>query len=127
MIRSVASNRKQILIVDDEPLSSAPIRIMLEKAEYKIRTALDGLEAQKLFQEHEFDLVVTDVGIPFLDGIRLLEWIKKTKPVPVILMTGFSEYLSEEAAYELGAQGFLLKPFSLKQAKELVNRCLSEA
>ncbi len=121
----MSAETRRILIVDDEPLSSDPMKIMLEKEGFQVDTALDGLEAQKKFSENTYDLVVTDLGIPFLDGIRLMEWIKETRSVPVILMTGFAEYLSEEAAHEIGADGYLLKPFSLKQARKIVQTCFS--
>jgi PAS domain S-box-containing protein len=106
---------KKILIVDDEPLNISLYYEMLKHSGFAILKATDGLEAIKLTEEKEPDLVILDWNMPRMDGLEALKVIKKgerTKEIPVIMITGVmtsSENL--QAALQEGAIDFLRKPF----------------
>jgi len=105
----------KILIVDDEPLNISLYYEMLKQSGYTILKATDGLEAIKITEEEEPDLIILDWNMPRMDGLEALKAIKKgerTKEIPVIMITGVmtsSENL--QAALHEGAIDFLRKPF----------------
>jgi putative nucleotidyltransferase with HDIG domain len=74
---------------------------------------------------HHIDLVISDIQMPHFSGIDLLEWVRKNQPVPVILMTGFSQALETKEAQENGADGFLAKPFFEADLHEILQKYTS--
>lgn len=118
-------DEKIILIVDDEEEIRISLSRYLKKHSFKILTATNGNEAAQLITNEKIDLVVSDIRMPIMDGIKLLTFIKnRDKNIPVILITGFSEILETKDAYELGANGFLSKPFRLKDLLNTISSCL---
>ena len=118
---------KTVLVVDDEEEIRISLEKYLIKHEYRVVTAANGKEAYKKYFEEKVDLIVSDIRMPVMDGIELLKIVKKgNKSVPFILITGFSEILETKNAYELGADGFLSKPFRLKEFIAIVKECLGE-
>ncbi len=79
---------------------------------YEVVEAENGRIAQEILNTgSSFDLVISDIKMPRMTGLELLKWIKSQMRTPVILVTGFSEILKTQEAYDLGADGFLPKPF----------------
>jgi len=107
----------KILVVDDE----APLREMLRKAlvqmgGYTVDMAQNGQEALGKFEKDVFDLVLTDVKMPEMDGIELLKLIKGTRPdVMVILMTAFGSIETAVEAMKMGATDYITKPVNLDE------------
>ena len=107
----------KILVVDDE----APLREMLRKAlvqmgGYTVDVAQNGQEALEKFEKDVFDLVLTDVKMPEMDGIELLKLIKGTRPdVMVILMTAFGSIETAVEAMKMGATDYITKPVNLDE------------
>jgi putative nucleotidyltransferase with HDIG domain len=102
--------RKIILVEDDAHFRMALKSILSKK--YEILEAPDGKVAREIHQTlSDVSLIISDVQMPFFTGIDLLEWVKKNKPVPFILMTGFGHVLETQRAFELGADDFVPKPF----------------
>ncbi len=116
---------KKILIVEDEQALSQTISNILRMNGYETIVAPNGREGKELVVLDDFDLVISDIRMPQMTGIELLNFINLTKPVPVILMTGFSEISETKEAYEIGAKGFLAKPFTKKELIEQVDFVLS--
>jgi len=116
-----------ILLVDDEaPIIAMQGRI-LENLGYRVTALTDSPEALDRFEKNPriFDLVITDMTMPVMTGDRLAVEIKKIRPdIPVVLCTGFSEKISEERTRELGIDRFLLKPISVGEIAEVINRLL---
>ncbi len=110
---------KHILIVDDEPRMRRFVRMNLELEGFRVSEASDGLEAVRRTREDLPDLVVLDVEMPNLDGFETLEEIRRTSPVPVIMLTVRSEEDERIKGLDLGADDYVTKPFS---ARELVSR-----
>jgi DNA-binding NtrC family response regulator len=103
----------RILIVDDEKDMLALLkRIITEESEHDVVTETDPVHALELFKERDFDLVITDLKMPKMDGIRLLESVKKTKPdVSVVILTAFATIETAVEAIRKGAYDYITKPF----------------
>lgn len=118
----VKQSSLKILIVDDETALAEAVKKILELQNFDVKTAASGGAAKNLIALESFDLVLSDIRMPQISGIELLHFIKKTKPdTPVVLMTGFNELSDAKEAAELGAKGFLSKPFQEKELLELIH------
>jgi two-component system, OmpR family, response regulator ResD len=115
------SGHRTVLVVDDEPTISEVVSRYLERAGYEARTAADGLEAIRMVEERSPDLVVLDVMLPQVDGIRVLRHLRESQGsgVPVILLTAKGEQDDKLAGLRAGADDYVVKPFS---PRELVAR-----
>jgi len=110
---------KTILIVDDEPKIVKLVRDYLERAGYGVRVATDGKSALSLARLEKPDMVILDLGLPQMDGLDVTRELRKVSNVPVIMLTGRSEESDKLIGLELGADDYMIKPFS---PKELVAR-----
>ena len=106
--------RPTILIVDDEVRMRRVIADYLHIKEYETVEAADGAEALESFRAHHPDLVILDVMMPRMDGWQVLSEIRKTHKTPVIMLTARGEEADELQGFELGADEYIAKPFSLK-------------
>jgi response regulator RpfG family c-di-GMP phosphodiesterase len=104
-------NARKMLIVDDDDYFRKTLKKIMEQNSYVVEEATNGEQAKEILKINKFDLVISDIQMPFFTGIELLEWSKKNHPVPIVLITGFTQLLDVKSAYELGAAGFLMKPF----------------
>ncbi len=109
-----------ILIVDDEFLVCTILQRWLEMEGYRCQTASGGKEALELLHHDEFQLVLSDIMMPGMDGIALLEQIRTRFPdIAVIMITGLDDRRSAKQALELGAYGYIIKP--LERHEILIN------
>ena len=115
---------KNILVVEDEPASLECISHFLRKEGYRVSEARDGAEAIKLLDNSRFDLVLTDIRMPRLDGVALAMHILSRLPtIPIITMTAFpSQDLRPIWGYAIPC---LSKPLSLDELRSNVQRALS--
>lgn len=102
----------RILIVDDEQKIRAVIREYCEFHGYEVEEAKDGMEAVKLCQEQDFGVVILDVMLPRLDGFSACREIRRTKDVPVIMLSARGEEYDKLFGFELGIDDYIVKPFS---------------
>jgi len=110
---------KTILIVDDEPRITQVLRDYLEQAGYTVFSAADGEAALHLARTHTPDLLILDVGLPKRDGLEVTRTLRKTSSVPILMLTARGEEMDKVVGLELGADDYVVKPFS---PKELVAR-----
>ncbi len=118
-------NKKKILLVEDDEFFRSAVKSILGK-KYEVIEATNGKMARDILSMSTPDLVISDIQMPFFNGVELLEWTRKHKVLPVILMTGFSQILETQKASELGAAEFLAKPFQESELLEKVSRVLKE-
>lgn len=116
----------KILVVEDEDFFRSALRQYLSARGHIVVEAPNGKVARDIIGSTELDLILSDVQMPFLDGVELLEWVKKSKPTPFILMTGFSNLLETKSAFDLGADGFLAKPFKNQELIEVIGSVLNK-
>jgi DNA-binding response OmpR family regulator len=105
----------KILIVDDEEMIRNVLREYVEFEGGEAFEAADGMEAVKLCRENDYDLVLMDVMMPHLDGFSAVKEIKKTKDVPVIMLSARGEEYDKLFAFEIGVDDYVTKPFSPKE------------
>jgi two-component system, OmpR family, alkaline phosphatase synthesis response regulator PhoP len=110
---------KTILVVDDETQITQLARAYLEQAGFKVIVANDGKLALTSFKTEKPDLVVLDLGLPGMDGLDVTRAIRKESHAPIIMLTARSEESDKLVGLELGADDYIVKPFS---PKELVAR-----
>ncbi len=117
----------RILVVDDEELVRSLTVQVLERAGYDVVGAGDAQLALDLLDEERFDLVVSDVVMPGLSGVELLNELRDLRPeLPVVLMTGGSpEPERTTRALELGANGIVYKPYSHSELLDAVRAALA--
>jgi putative nucleotidyltransferase with HDIG domain len=107
--------KKSIMVVDDDADVRAALSHILIKDGYTVVEAKDGRLAEAMLERQWPDAILSDCRMPNLDGVGLLERVRKVSNVPFILMTGFSEILETEEAQKLGATDFILKPFKREE------------
>jgi EAL domain-containing protein (putative c-di-GMP-specific phosphodiesterase class I) len=115
----------QVLVVDDEPVTARGYARTLAAAGYKVSVAHDGREAAALAKVTPFDVIVSDIAMPDMDGLALLRAIREGDlDVPMIFMTGSPALESALAAIEYGAFRYLLKPVAPEAMLEVVGRAV---
>src|SRR5512133_230281 len=108
-----SGNKSGILIVDDEAVIREGMRRILAGAGYHVETSSSGRTAIEKIQEQDFDVVITDLKMPGMDGIEVLKSIKILQPeVPVIMITGYSTVDTAVEAMKNGAFDYIAKPFT---------------
>lgn len=112
---------KKILLVDDDDYFRTGIKAILSKS-YEVVEAPNGKVAKEILSFARFDLILSDIRLPYISGLELLKWVKIYAPTPMILMTGFSVIIETQKAHEAGAEEFLPKPFGCKELLEKVER-----
>jgi DNA-binding response OmpR family regulator len=116
-----------LLLIDDDESVLTNLRYFLSDKKYDVSSASDGLEGLKLLETEEqgFDLVITDLVMPNISGVGLIEIIKKKFPsLPVIAITGWGEH-PETLATEAQADQILEKPFELSELEKAINELIS--
>jgi len=116
-----------ILVIDDDPNILAVIQTRLEANGYGVETRQDPLKALESLREREFDVIVTDVRMPQIDGMELLRRAHRVRwNIPVILLTAYGTIPNAVEAMKQGAFQYLTKPFQGKQLLEQIERALDE-
>jgi DNA-binding response OmpR family regulator len=106
----------KILLVEDEESLAIALEYNLEEEGYQIKRAEDGIAAVKAFDKEEFDLIVLDIMIPYLNGFEVTEHIrKKDAQIPILMLTARGEDSDRVKGLEAGADDYLTKPFHLQE------------
>jgi two-component system response regulator (stage 0 sporulation protein F) len=120
---------KKLLIVDDEET----IRFSLSQAfitaeeEYEVTVASDALHALDKFKKQNYDLVITDIMMPGMDGFELIKKLKQYNPtIPVIVITAYGDEEKEKRSKNLGVVEYIEKPFDIHSIREKVFRLLKK-
>jgi two-component system KDP operon response regulator KdpE len=116
--------QQSILVVDDEPPMRKLLSSNLKASGFDVRTAADGSEALKLIDEHRFDLLLLDVGIPGPTGMQVLETVRRDAELPVLIVSGRGRERDKVEALNLGADDYLSKPFGVAELLARVNALL---
>ncbi|MCL2063703.1 MAG: response regulator [Candidatus Cloacimonetes bacterium] len=118
---------RNILLVDDDDDLRYLMAEYFYHIGYNVVLASDGDEAFELFQHQKFDLVITDVRMPKMNGLRLLRHIKSSYPnLPIILMTGFELSKRDLANMRYNADAYIAKPFSLEYMRKIIESLMDK-
>lgn len=112
-------NEPLILVVEDEASIAEVVSLYLKRAGFEVQTAADGRQAMNIFQRQKPDFVILDLMLPELDGLSLTRWLRDRSDVPIIMLTARREEIDRIAGLEMGADDYVVKPFS---PQELVSR-----
>jgi len=118
-------NVNSILIVDDEELMRNMLGEMLNEKADKVTVVESGSQALKILSRSIFDIIITDVKMPDMNGFQLLEYIKLIDPlVPVIMITGYDDVYDMREALEKGAEEYVVKPFKKDEIEVFIDRAV---
>lgn len=115
--------KETILVVDDEASIRRILETRLSMIGYQVVTACDGEEALVAFQNCQPDLVVLDVMMPKLDGYGVCQELRKESDVPIVMLTALGDVADRITGLELGADDYVVKPFSPKELEARI-RCV---
>lgn len=119
--------KSRILVIEDENLMNRTIEFQLKKDGYEVDTAFDGKSGMAKVDANEYDLIILDIMLPYLNGLEILAKMKQNdqkKNIPVIIIsaTGLEDTVLE--GFKLGANDFITKPFILPEFSIRVRRLL---
>ncbi|RPI92937.1 MAG: DNA-binding response regulator [Chloroflexi bacterium] len=112
-------NAKTILVVEDEASIAEVVSLYLKRGGYNVQIASDGRQAMGIFEKQMPDFVILDLMLPEVDGLSLTRWLRDRSNVPIIMLTARREEIDRIAGLEMGADDYVVKPFS---PQELVSR-----
>ena len=119
-----ADSKQRILVVDDEASIRRILETRLKMAGYNVVTAEDGEEAVDLFNKTNPDIVILDVMMPKMDGYGVTREIRRVSDVPIIILTALGDVSERITGLELGADDYVIKPFSPKELEARVKAVL---
>lgn len=115
----------KVLVVDDEEMAIKMVEMQLKSDKYDVITSLDGREAIELIKLEQPDLVISDIMMPFMSGLELLELIKaENKKIPVILISALDDVEVVQTAIGMGADDFIIKPVNMNELSLRIHRVL---
>lgn len=120
-----------VLLVDDEPIVRVAIKSLVEWEKHGFHIsgeAFNGLEALKMMEQTDIELLITDIKMPFMDGLELIEKAKQINPLlKIIILSSYDEFELVRKGFKLGASDYLLKPeMQINRLLELINRLKNE-
>ena len=121
-------NTTRVIVIDDEQIVLDSVSRILTEDAYEVDTSLSGIQGLKKALEGDYDVVLTDIRMPDIGGMRVLRDVKRAKPaLPVVIITGYATVRSAVQAMRLGAADYLEKPFTPEQLLKAVNAALEAA
>jgi excisionase family DNA binding protein len=124
---AAATRRPRVLVADDEASVREVLARTLALADYDVETVADGSAAIERLRLAEFDLLVTDLKMPGVDGLGVIREARRLRPsLPVVIVTGFSSEASAIEAIDLGVSGYLTKPFRIPKVLAVAAKALGE-
>ncbi|MCH8271752.1 MAG: response regulator [Candidatus Marinimicrobia bacterium] len=122
ILKDTESNIFNILVVDDEPSYRKVMKRLLNTDGHNVTLAEDGIDGLRILQKKEFDMVLTDINMPNMNGWEFLEKLNSLYPdLPVAIITGYLEYMdSTKYKIDISTRKILRKPIKLKDIRELI-------
>ena len=115
----------RILVVDDEPSICTIVRKTLTRDHYNVQTTTRSLEALQRLTRERFDLLITDISMPDLDGLELAEHARAAQSLlGIVIMTGYGSFENMSRALRTGVADFIIKPFDIEELRVIVARAL---
>jgi DNA-binding NtrC family response regulator len=124
----MAAKKRKILIVEDEAVVRESVRDWLVEDGYDVDVAANGEEALKKIEKEEFGVIVLDLKLPGIDGLRVFEYAKELKPkTKGVIITAYPSKETQEKAKRLGLLDYLAKPFKVEDLEKTIGGALAEA
>ena len=123
----MTESKLRILVLDDEPIVCKRLQPALEKLGFAVDTFTQSVEAMHQVQQSAYDIVITDLKMKEIDGMRFLEEVKKQRPqTEVIVITGFATMETAKQSFQKGVFDFIAKPFKLSEIQDVVTRAAAK-
>ena len=123
----MTENKLRVLVLDDEPIVCKRLQPALEKLGFEVDTFTQSVEAMHQVQQSAYDIVITDLKMKEIDGMRFLEEVKKQRPqTEVIVITGFATMETAKQSFQKGVFDFIAKPFKLSEIQDVVTRAAAK-
>ena len=123
----MTENKLRVLVLDDEPIVCKRLQPALEKLGFDVDTFTQSVEAMHQVQQSAYDIVITDLKMKEIDGMRFLEEVKKQRPqTEVIVITGFATMETAKQSFQKGVFDFIAKPFKLSEIQDVVTRAAAK-
>jgi two-component system aerobic respiration control protein ArcA len=119
---------KSLLVIDDDETIRAALRRLFESEGYKVITAADGTQLSDVLDDSPIDLIILDIGLPWLNGYELAKLLKEhedLKRIPLIFLSGKTSELDIKRGFEVGADDYIKKPFEVEKMKKTVKTLLT--
>ena len=122
ILRDTEGSSFNILVVDDEPSYRKAMKRLLSRDGHSVTLAEDGIDGLRILENKEFDMVLTDINMPNMNGWEFLEKLNSLYPdLPVAIITGYLEYMdSTKYKIDISTRKILRKPIKLKDIRELI-------
>ncbi len=119
--------KKKIMVIEDNPMVVKSLEFKLKKDGYDVVIAEDGRTAMKFLAETTYDLILTDLMLPFVSGNEIIEFLKNEYPtIPIIVLSTSTQEDIITEAFTMGVDDFITKPFSPNELSLRVKRTLSK-
>jgi len=123
----MTEEKTQVLIIDDDPGMRSTLSDILEEAGYEVCSYGKGIEALDWLKKNPFEVVIVDIKLPDMDGIKLLEEARLINPESaVIMMTGYASVETAVEAMKEGAYAYIVKPINMDELKAIIKKALRE-
>jgi two-component system, chemotaxis family, chemotaxis protein CheY len=119
---------KTVLVVDDSTTVRKFVSVSLEMQGFNVTSACDGMDALEKLPTKRFDLVITDLNMPNMDGFELIKTLRENeeyRDLPVIILTSLADEANKETGVRLGVSSYVVKPFSLEKIQYEVAKYVS--
>jgi DNA-binding NtrC family response regulator len=114
--------KRKVLVIDDEQIVLDSVKKILTQENYEVTTSISSRKGLDLANQNDYDLVLSDIRMPEIGGMRVLRDIKRAKPtLPVVIITGYATVQSSVQAMKLGATDYIEKPFTPEELFKTVN------
>jgi len=121
------SGKIEIMVLDDEDIVCSRLKPILVKSGYVVEAFTDSQEAKKRLEEHEFDILVTDLKMANLSGMEIFQFAHQKWPdLDVVMISGFATVDITREALKAGVRDIIPKPFKISQLKEVINKIAGE-
>lgn len=107
----MSNNKYKILVVEDEENICNLIKTMMENSDYQVITAKNCTEAQSMYSSHIPDLIILDLGLPDMDGVNLIKFVRQDSLTPIIVLSARTNEYDKVSALDMGANDYVTKPF----------------
>ncbi len=118
---------KCILIIEDDETMRAAMKRLFEAEKYIVKTAADGTQLSTVLDDTPIDLIIMDIGLPWINGFELAKLLKEhedLKSIPLIFVSGKTSELDVKRGFDVGADDYIKKPFDVEKMKKVVSDLL---
>lgn len=119
---------KTILVVDDDSTVRSALKRIFESDGYNVLTAADGTQLSQVLDEAKLELIVLDIGLPWINGYELAKLLKENdelKKVPIVFISARTSEMDVKRGFQVGADDYIKKPFDVEEIKKTVKTLLS--